>query len=50
VKAKNQYTIVPNAVKPAVIDSLSQLLPGLADKSLTAEQFAKQIQEISDKN
>ena len=50
VKAKNQYTIVPNAVKPAVIDALAQLLPGLADKSLAAEQFAKQIQEISDKN
>ncbi len=50
VKAKNQYTIVKNAVKPAVIDALAQLLPGLADKSLAAEQFAKQIQEISDKN
>lgn len=50
LKAKHQYTIVPNAVKPAVIDAMAQLLPGLADKSLSAEQFAKQIQEISDNN
>jgi raffinose/stachyose/melibiose transport system substrate-binding protein len=50
VKAKYQYSIVPNAVKPAVIDAFAQLMPGLADKSLSAEEFAKKLQAISDKN
>ena len=49
-KAKFKYSIFPNAVKPAVIDALSQFLPSLADGSLTPEQFAQKLQETSDKN
>ncbi|NLJ61051.1 MAG: extracellular solute-binding protein [Firmicutes bacterium] len=50
LEAKFKYDIVPNAVKPAVIDSFCQLMPGLADKSMAPEEFARRCQEISDKN
>jgi raffinose/stachyose/melibiose transport system substrate-binding protein len=50
VKAKYQYSIVPNAVKPAVIDAFAQLMPGLADNSISVEDFAKRCQEIADQN
>lgn len=50
LQAKFKYTIVPNAVKPAVIDAFSQLMPGLANRTMTAAEFAKRCQEISDKN
>ncbi|MGE5598961.1 MAG: ABC transporter substrate-binding protein [Bacteroidota bacterium] len=49
-KAKFKYSIFPNYVKPAVIDALAQFLPGLADKSMSAEEFARRLQDISDKN
>ncbi|MGE5581883.1 MAG: ABC transporter substrate-binding protein [Bacillota bacterium] len=50
LKVKFKYTIIPNVVKPAVVDAFAQLMPGLADKSMTAEEFAKRLQEISNKN
>ncbi len=50
VGAEFKYDIVPNVVKPAVIDSFCQLMPGLASRSMTPQEFARRCQEISDKN
>ena len=48
--SQNKYGQFSNCVKAAVTDGLGQLLPDLANGSMTPEQFATKLQEISDKN
>ncbi len=50
MEASNRHDMLSNCVKPAVNDGLGQLLPDLATGALTPEQFAEQLQQISDKN
>jgi len=50
IKAKYKYTFFSNAVKPAIIDALSQYLPGLADLSMTPEEFAEKLEEVQKAN
>ncbi len=50
VGAKYKYTIFPNAVKPAVLDAMNQLLPELAAGRLSAAEFAKKCADISASN
>jgi len=50
LNAKFKYGLFSDAIKPAVNDALSQLLPDLANGKLTPEEFAQKMQEISDKN
>lgn len=48
--ADYQFTQFSNCAKAAVSDGMGQLLPGLADGSMTPEQFAEELQKISDAN
>ena len=48
--ADYQFTQFSNCAKAAVSDGMGQLLPGLADSSMTPEQFAEELQKISDAN
>lgn len=48
--AERQFTQFSNCVKAAVADGMGQALPGLADGSMTPEQFVEQLQSISDAN
>lgn len=50
IEAPMRYGQFSNAVKPAVSDSLGQLLPDLASGALTPEAFVQRLQEISDSN
>jgi raffinose/stachyose/melibiose transport system substrate-binding protein len=50
VAAKYKYTIFPNAVKPAVVDAMNQLLPELAAGRLTPVEFASKCADISEGN
>lgn len=50
LEAEYQFTQFSNCVKAAVNDGLGQLLPSLADGSMTPEDFAAELQKISDAN
>lgn len=50
MNADYQFTQFSNCVKAAVSDGMGQVLPGLADGSMTAEEFCEQLQSISDAN
>jgi len=50
VEAKYKYSIVPNAVKPAIINIMPQYLPGIADFSMTPEEFIKKLEETHKAN
>lgn len=50
MQADYQFTQFSNCVKAAVSDGMGQALPGLADGSMTAQEFCEQLQSISDAN
>lgn len=50
MEADKSFTQFSNCVKAAVNDGMGQLLPGLADGSMTPEQFTEELQKISDAN
>jgi len=50
VEAKYKYTFLSNVVKPAIIDALCQYLPGIADLSMTPEEFAIKLEETHNAN
>ena len=50
MSAEHQFTQFSNCVKAAVSDGMGQILPALADGSMTPEQFAEELQKISDAN
>lgn len=48
--ADYQFPQIANCVKAPVIDAMGQFLPSLADGSMTPEEFAAELQNISDQN